>query len=137
TGSRSSTHWRCGSTTLPTKEKAPMRYREVSERLAAYRREIAELRGRMGALQKDAEPEQVEDYRFATTDGPVPLSALFGGKEYLFVIHNMGKSCPSCTMWADGFNGVLPHLESRATFVVSSPDDPETQRAFARERGWR
>jgi predicted dithiol-disulfide oxidoreductase (DUF899 family) len=40
-------------------------------------------------------------------------------------------------MWADGFNGVLPHLENRAAFVVSSPDDPPTQRAFAAARGWR
>ena len=38
-------------------------------------------------------------------------------------------------MWADGFNGVLPHLENRAAFVVSSPDDPATQRAFAASRG--
>jgi predicted dithiol-disulfide oxidoreductase (DUF899 family) len=114
-----------------------MRYPEVSEKLAACRREIAELRGRMRVLQKDAEPEEVEDYRFATTDGPVRLSQLFGDKEYLFAIHNMGRSCPNCTMWADGFNGVLPHLEDRAAFVVVSPDDPDTQRAFARERGWR
>jgi predicted dithiol-disulfide oxidoreductase (DUF899 family) len=91
----------------------------------------------MRVLQKDAEPKAVENYRFATTDGPVRLSQLFGDKEYLFVIHNMGKSCPNCTMWADGFNGVLPHLENRAAFVVSSPDDPGTQRAFAATRGWR
>lgn len=114
-----------------------MRYREASEKLAACRREIAELRGRMRALQKDTEPEEVEDYQFATTDGPVRLSRLFGDKEYLFVIHNMGRSCVNCTMWADGFNGVLLHLEDRAAFVVASPDDPETQRAFARDRGWR
>jgi predicted dithiol-disulfide oxidoreductase (DUF899 family) len=114
-----------------------MRYREASEKLAACRREIAELRGRMRALQKDAEPEEVEDYQFATTDGPMRLSRLFGDKEYLFVIHNMGRSCPNCTMWADGFSGVLLHLEDRAAFVVASPDDPETQRAFARDRGWR
>jgi predicted dithiol-disulfide oxidoreductase (DUF899 family) len=106
-------------------------------KMAAYRREIAVLRDKMRVLQKKAEPEDVEDYRFATTDGPVRLSQLFGDKKYLFVIHNMGKGCPNCTMWADGFNGVLPHLENRAAFVVSSPDDPETQRAFARERGWR
>jgi len=114
-----------------------MRYPEVSEKLAAYRREIAALRGKMQSLQNEAEPEEVENYRFATADGPVRLSELFGGNEYLFVIHNMGKACPACTMWADGFNGVLPHLESRAAFVVSSPDDPETQRAFAASRGWR
>jgi predicted dithiol-disulfide oxidoreductase (DUF899 family) len=40
-------------------------------------------------------------------------------------------------MWADGFNGVLPHLENRAAFVVTSPDDPQTQAAFADSRGWR
>src|ERR1700720_1296302 len=111
--------------------------REVSEKLAAYRREIAALRDKMRVLQNEAEPEEVENYRFATTDGPVRLSELFGGKEYLFVIHNMGKGCPACTMWADGFNGVLPHLENRAAFVVSSPDDPATQAEFAAARGWR
>jgi predicted dithiol-disulfide oxidoreductase (DUF899 family) len=49
----------------------------------------------------------------------------------------MGTGCRNCTMWADGFNGVLPHLEDRAAFVVSSPDDPATQCAFAAARGWR
>ena len=95
--------------------------REVTEKLAAYRREIAALRDKIRALQNEAEPEEVENYRFATTEGAVRLSELFGDKEYLFVIHNMGKSCPACTMWADGFNGVLPHLENHAAFVVSSP----------------
>ena len=111
--------------------------REVTEKLAAYRRDIAALREKMRGLQNKVQPEEVENYRFATADGPVRLSDLFGGKEYLFVVHNMGKSCPACTMWADGFNGVLPHLENRAAFVVSSPDDPQTQGAFAASRGWR
>jgi len=113
-----------------------MLYREVSEKLAAYRRDIAALREKMRTLQSEVEPQEVENYRFATADGPVRLSELFGAKEHLFVIHNMGKSCPACTMWADGFNGVLQHLENRAAFVVSSPDDPKTQRAFAASRGW-
>lgn len=113
-----------------------MRYQEASERLAAYRREMGTLRDKMRALQKEAEPQEVENYRFASADGPVRLSDLFGNKEHLFVIHNMGKSCPACTMWADGFNGVRPHLENRAAFVLSSPDNPETQRAFSASRGW-
>jgi predicted dithiol-disulfide oxidoreductase (DUF899 family) len=49
----------------------------------------------------------------------------------------MGKSCPACTMWADGFNGVLAHLQDRAAFVVSSPDDPQIQAEFAQSRGWK
>jgi len=91
----------------------------------------------MRALQQSVEPEEVADYRFAGAGGPVRLSELFGDKDTLFVIHNMGKSCPNCTMWADGFNGVLPHLESRAAFVVTSPDDPATQAEFAGSRGWK
>jgi predicted dithiol-disulfide oxidoreductase (DUF899 family) len=114
-----------------------MPYRESRERLAAHRREIAALRDKMRTLQQNAEPEEVADYQFVGADGPVRLSQLFGGKETLFVIHNMGRSCPSCTMWADGFNGVLVHLENRAAFVVASPDDPATQAEFAASRGWR
>jgi predicted dithiol-disulfide oxidoreductase (DUF899 family) len=113
-----------------------MSYRETTAKLAAYRREIAVLRDQMRALQKDVEPEEVDDYRLTGADGPVRLSQLFGDKDTLFVIHNMGKTCPNCTMWADGFNGVLPHLENRAAFVLASPDDPAIQAAFAASRGW-
>ena len=112
-----------------------MPYRETAERLAAHRREIAALREKMRLLQQQVEPQEVENYRLATSNGPVRLAELFGAHERLFVIHNMGTGCPQCTMWADGFNGVLPHLENHAAFVVSSPDDPAVQRAFAAERG--
>jgi predicted dithiol-disulfide oxidoreductase (DUF899 family) len=91
----------------------------------------------MRVLQAEIEPEEVADYSFTTTEGPVRLSQLFGDKDTLFVIHNMGKSCPACTMWADGYNGVLQHLENRAAFIVTSPDDPAAQAAFAASRGWR
>jgi predicted dithiol-disulfide oxidoreductase (DUF899 family) len=114
-----------------------MPYRETTGKLAAYRREIAGLRDKMRALQQSVEPEEVADYQFAGPGGPVLLSELFGDGDTLFVIHNMGKTCPHCTMWADGFNGVLPHLESRAAFVVTSPDNPATQTEFAAARGWR
>jgi predicted dithiol-disulfide oxidoreductase (DUF899 family) len=112
-------------------------YKKTTERLAGYRLEIAALRDKMRELQQTVEPEEVADYVLTGADGPVRLSALFGGKDTLFVIHNMGKTCPACTMWADGYNGVVPHLESRAAFVVTSPDDPATQAAFAASRGWR
>ncbi len=108
-----------------------MDYRRGSERLAEYRRQIAETRARMRGVQRDLEPEPVADHVFATTDGEVRLSELFGAKDDLFVIHNMGRSCPYCTLWADGYNGAYPHLASRAAFVVASPDPPEVQRKFA------
>ena len=114
-----------------------MPYRETTVKLAEYRREIGALRERMRVLQAEIEPEEVTDYSFVSAEGPVRLSQLFGDKDTLFVIHNMGRTSPNCTMWADGFNGVLPHLENRAAFVVTSPDDPATQAAFAISRGWR
>jgi predicted dithiol-disulfide oxidoreductase (DUF899 family) len=67
----------------------------------------------------------------------VRLSQLFGDQRYLFVIHNMGRGCEYCTIWADGFNGVLPQLQSRAAFVLVSPDSPADQARFAAARGWR
>ena len=114
-----------------------MNYAQTSERLKAYRHQIETLRQEMRALQAEVEPDPVEDYRFRTTDGEVMLSDLFGAKPELFVIHNMGKGCSYCTLWADGFNGVAEHLANRAAFVVSSPDDPETQEAFKASRNRR
>jgi predicted dithiol-disulfide oxidoreductase (DUF899 family) len=113
-----------------------MSYRETSQRLAKYRAEITALRRKVREEQRAAEPEEVSDYAFQSGAGTVRLSALFGDKNDLFVIHNMGAGCPYCTLWADGFNGVLPHLENRAAFVISSPDTPETQAKFKTSRGW-
>jgi predicted dithiol-disulfide oxidoreductase (DUF899 family) len=114
-----------------------MTYVDTSAKLAEHRRRIAELREEMRALQQAIEPAPVADYQLATSDGPMKLSALFGDKKDLIVIHNMGAGCRYCTLWADGFNGVLPHLENRAAFVLSTPDAPENQRRFAEQRGWR
>src|SRR6266851_5306323 len=91
-----------------------MSYRETTTQLAEYRRQIAALREKMRSAQAAIEPEEVSDYEFATPRGKVLLSALFGDKDTLFVIHNMGTGCASCTMWADGFNGVFEHLRYRA-----------------------
>src|SRR5271154_6646568 len=117
--------------------RARMKYSQTVERLAEYRRQIQTLRQEMRQVQAEIVPEPVRDYRFRTLEGEVALSDLFGNKQALFVIHNMGKGCSACTLWADGFNGVVQHLENRAAFVVSSPDDPETQQALKAARGWR
>jgi predicted dithiol-disulfide oxidoreductase (DUF899 family) len=114
-----------------------VKYRDTTAKLAAYRGQIAELRQKMREAQASIEPEPVRDYEFATVNGPVRLSQLFGAKQDLFVIHSMGRSCPHCTLWADGFNGLYAHIIDRAAFVVSSPDPPEVQQNFAAGRGWR
>ncbi len=114
-----------------------MNYKRTAERLTEYRRQIADIREKMRSAQASIEPEEIQDYEFATPSGKTRLSALFGDKDTLFIIHNMGTSCAHCTMWADGFNGVYEHLRDRAAFVVSSPDTPERQQSFAAGRGWK
>jgi len=113
-----------------------MSYQETTDQINSHRMRIAELRQEMRALQSSMEPQEVEDYSFDTMDGTVRLSELFGDKDTLFVIHNMGTGCPYCTLWADGFNGLTAHLENRAAFVMSSPDSPDTQEKFRASRGW-
>jgi predicted dithiol-disulfide oxidoreductase (DUF899 family) len=114
-----------------------MSYKDTAARLDEYRRQIADLRQKLREAQASAEPEPVRDYELGRVGGTVKLSELFGDKDTLFVVHNMGAGCRYCTLWADGFNGVFEHLRNRAAFVVSSPDAPEQQQAFAAGRGWR
>ena len=114
-----------------------MSYKNTARKLETYRRQITGLREKMRALQAAVEPEAVQDYDFATPEGAVRLSRLFGRKDDLIVIHNMGLSCPYCTLCADGFNGLYDHLANRAAFAVASPDSPAVQKRFAAGRGWR
>ncbi len=65
------------------------------------------------------------------------LSELFGDHDHLLVIHNMGTFCSYCTLWADGINAIIPHLDSTLSVVLVSKDTPQVQRDFANDRGWR
>lgn len=111
---------------------APDALREIQ----ALEQELLEKSRRLAELKRAMPREPVRDYDLAGWSGPVTLSSLFGGKSDLIVIHNMGKGCRYCTLWADGFNGVWRHLANRAGFVVCSPDAVDTQKAFAESRGW-
>lgn len=101
--------------------------------------EIIEAQSKLDQLrQRTVRGEPVTDYELTAWDGsPTRLSTLFGDKDQLILIHNMGMGCSYCTMWADGFTGLLPYLERVAAFVVVSPDDVETQKAGAARRGWK
>lgn len=92
---------------------------------------------KLNELRKQAAPTPVRNYQFRTLDGDVSLLDLFAGRDKLFAIHNMGQGCRYCTLWADGLNPFVPHLESSFAVVLLSKDPPEVQRAFANQRGWR
>ena len=56
-------------------------------------------------------------YTLQTADGPKTLAELFDGRSQLVVYHFMfgpgyEGGCPSCSSTADGFDGVLAHLQA-------------------------
>ena len=107
-----------------------------SERIVELEQNIGELIAELNALRKSSPGTPVPNYTFATLTGQVSLLELFGGKDKLLAIHNMGQGCRYCTLWADGLNGLLAHLESALSVVLLSKDPPEVQRRFANARGW-
>ncbi len=101
-------------------------------------KQITELSERLMELRKETpEATEVPNYTFETTTGPTDLASLFCGKKILFAIHNMGQGCRYCTLWADGFNAFLPHLEDKFSVVLLTKDSPEAQQRFAHSRNWR
>ena len=114
-----------------------MKARPHAKKLRALEAALVRDQEKLADLKRRQPLEHVADYHLAGPRGPVKLSALFGRKHDLIVIHNMGRSCRYCTMWADGFNGLLPHLADRAAFAVVSPDPVAVQRKFAASRGWK
>ncbi len=111
--------------------------KDVAAEIAETESELMRLSVKLAGLRKQAAPLPVKNYKFRDINGEVTLEELFAGRDRLFAIHNMGQGCRYCTLWADGFNGFVPHLEDRFAFVLLSKDDPEIQRRFANQRGWR
>lgn len=109
----------------------------IQEQINALEQEIFEKKKQLVALRTSVGERLVPNYEFVTsTNQQTSLLDLFGDKNELFVIHNMGRGCSYCTMWADGFNGVYHHLAAKAGFVLASPDEPFVQEDFAAERKW-
>lgn len=113
---------------------------EAEVALRDQRERVAELRR---ALPRDTESEdyQFEEWRRSEVV-PVRLSELFENPDRpLALMHFMfGKAqkepCPMCTMWADGYAGVVSPLSDRINFAVLVAGDLERFAGFARGRGW-
>lgn len=109
----------------------------MSSEVQALEKQIFELTQELHRLRRDVEPTEVRNYSFQTQQGETSLLDLFGTQDKLLLIHNMGQACRYCTLWADGLNGFVPHLESVMAVALVSKDEPDLQRRFANSRGWR
>ena len=112
---------------------------EQEERVAAQRRrlprgpEVENYVFEEGPRDLDAGDEPVHQ---------ITLADLFSAPNRSLVIYHLmyGKAqtspCPMCTMWLDGFNGVVDHVTQNADFAIVAAADLPTLRAHARPRGW-
>jgi predicted dithiol-disulfide oxidoreductase (DUF899 family) len=81
-------------------------------------------------------------YTFDAAEGRLTLADLFGGKGQLLVYHFMfgpdwTEGCPSCSFWADNYNGVDIHLAHRDTALVAVSRAPlEKIDAYKTRMGW-
>lgn len=109
----------------------------VTEEITQLEQQIAELSTKLHQLQSELPGKEVKNYSFDTIEGTVTLKDLFAGKDKLLVIHNMGQACRYCTLWGDGINPFVPHLESALAMAMVSKDPVDVQRTFANSRNWR
>ena len=83
-----------------------------------------------------------KEYIFEGPDGKQTLSELFDGRSQLVVYHFMfdpgwEAGCPSCSFWADNFNGILVHLNQRDVTMIAVSRAPYSKIAAYRKRmGW-
>ena len=97
----------------------------------------------MSRLQRALPWERVEkEYLFDTPDGRQSLGELFDGRSQLVVYHFMfhpedKAGCPHCSLRADGFAGIIPHLAHRdVTMVVVSRGPLDKLQEYRRRMGW-
>lgn len=110
----------------------------IAEQISALEQEIIARKAELYRLKKSMPRFEVPDYELWDRHGHrVKLSDLFVDKQELILVHNMGASCPYCTLWADGFIGIHHHLQNRAAFAVSTPDAWMAMERFASSRGWK
>lgn len=109
----------------------------ATDEIAELQQLITEKTARLRELQAGLPGDEVKNYTFETTMGTVTLRDLFAGNDKLLLIHNMGQACRYCTLWGDGLNPFISHLESALSVAMVSKDSPQVQRNFANSRNWR
>ncbi|MEV6812124.1 DUF899 family protein [Micromonospora sp. NPDC051296] len=126
-------------------------YATARRSLAAAEQDLRDRIERVAAARRALPPGPLlDDYRFS--EGPadldqaeptheVRLREVFGGYDTLFLYHLMfapdaTEACPMCSLWVDGFHGVLPHLLRHTAVAVVAKAPLPRLRAWARRRGW-
>lgn len=108
----------------------------AEKELSGRRDELARARQALPWVLVDS------DYRFDTIDGERSLAELFEDRSQLVVYHFMfgpewEEGCPSCSFWADNYDGTRVHLEHRDTTLIAvSRASLATLQQYRERMGW-
>jgi len=112
--------------------------------LLAKEKELTRAKDELNRLRRALPWERVDKtYVFEGPDGKQTLAELFGAKSQLFVYHFMfgpedQEGCPSCSFWADHYDGAGLHLPHRdVSFVAVSRAPFDKIERYKRRMGWR
>lgn len=108
----------------------------TQQKIFQLEQDVFTMRNTIEELRAKQEAKEVPNYTFQSTHGKTTLSDLFEEHHSLILLHNMGKQCPYCTMWADGLNLAYERINEKTALVLSSPDSPEVQLEYAKEKDW-
>ena len=83
-----------------------------------------------------------KDYVFDTTSGAKSLADLFSGRSQLLIYHFMfgptwEEGCPSCSFWADSYQGGIIHLAARDVTMIAVSKGPLAKlEAYKKRMDW-
>ena len=111
--------------------------------LLAREKELTQAREEVSRQRRELPRVRIEkEYVFDTDRGSRTLAELFDGRSQLIVYHFMfgpddAAGCPSCSFWADSYDGTPVHLAHRdTTFVLASRAPLAALQAYKRRMGW-
>ncbi len=123
---------------------SPSEWLSARRKLLGKEKELTRLRDKVSSARRELPWVRVEkDYTFDGPKGRRTLAELFEGRSQLVVYHFMFKpgdkeGCPSCSFWADHFDGAVAHLKQRDTTLAVVSHAPWSRlKPFKRRMGWR
>jgi predicted dithiol-disulfide oxidoreductase (DUF899 family) len=106
-------------------------------------KEFTRLRDELAAERRRLPWELIDKpYAFDGPDGNESLSDLFAGRRQLLIYHFMfgpdwEEGCPSCSFWADNYNGTDIHLAHRDTTLIAVSNTAlDKINAYKERMGW-
>ena len=130
-------------------------YQAKRDALLAAENALIDQREQVAQLRRELPPGPVVDKDYCFSEGPqdladndpdhyfgTHLSELFTAERNTLIVQHLmfspdrDAACPMCSMWTDGFNAVVRHVEQRTSFVVIAKTQLDKLRAWGRDRGW-